>query len=60
MHRAIEILFFGQKMNFLWIFEVCCPVGPKESIHYPKSVEKSLHDGHPTTYLLKKNCYGLV
>jgi len=49
MHKAIEILFFGQKKIFLWIFEVYCPVGSKESVDYPKSAEKSFYDGHLIT-----------
>jgi len=34
--KAIEVLFFGKSMNLLWTLEVYYPIGPKESIDYPK------------------------
>jgi len=38
--RAIEILFFGQSMNLLWILEsVLFKLGPKESLDYPEPMK---------------------
>jgi len=34
---STKILFSWQSMNLLRNFEVYCPIGPKESLDYPKS-----------------------
>jgi len=44
MKRAIEIFLTKYKINLLWIFEMCCPIGPKESLDHPKTNKKYIHD----------------